>query len=221
MLRSLPKECSTVYCHARPTHVLEYDDVINGDVVRVHDYVCEECGRSHMRTNQRLRPYLVRNGAAVSVVPPRIRVRVQHEGEPDANRLDDWEDEDAAEIRADRLVPCVIEIIDGAGAVITDLPNRLARPAFEGVYQRPDEIHDEWLAYYAADLWTPCFGVAPGDLVTFGAENLIVINYDQVDQDYGTIGANTGLILCQPLTNEFPRLLVWVEYLEKVREITA
>lgn len=222
-----PEKCSTVGCEARPTHILEYDALapFPDEPQREHDHVCEECGNSYMRTNRvkRWRPYLARNGAAVSVAAPRIRVRVQHDSEPDAYPRDSdwWDDKDAAAMRAGRLELYVIEIIDGAGEVITDCPNRMAGPGFEGVYQRPAEIQDEWLTYYAADHWTPYFGIEPGDVVTFGGENLVVVNYDQVDQDYGDTGANTGYILCQPVRTSAIRLLVWVEELKRVREITA
>ncbi|PNE43386.1 hypothetical protein [Streptomyces noursei] len=178
-----------------------------------------------MRTNwvRRMRPVLLRDGSVLSVVRPRIRVRVQHEDEdePDANRIDDWEDEDTAAIRTGRRVPYVIEIIDGAGDVLMDVSNRIAAPGFEGVYQNPWHILDAWLAYHAADHWTVCFGFEPGDLVYVGGEILSVVNYDQVHLDYGTIGANTGFIICQSIANSSRRLLAWVELLVKVKEITA
>ncbi|MFC9505469.1 hypothetical protein [Streptomyces sp. NPDC057002] len=227
MRAPLRKKCSTGGCDALATHVLEYNDetAIADNVRRVHDPVCEECGNSYMRTNavRRLRPYLARNGAALSVVEPRIRVRVQFDDEPDAYPRDSdwWDDKDAAEMRAGRLQVYVIDIIDAAGEVITECPNRLAGPGHEGVYQRPAEIREEWLAYYAADHWTPYFGIDPGDLVHFDGGIWSVSNYDQVDQEYGSIGANTGFIICQSTTDPSRRLLVWVEHLKRVREITA
>ncbi|WP_369042298.1 hypothetical protein [Streptomyces sp. Midd1] len=224
MLLSPPEKCSTVGCKNRPTHVLEYDALapFPDEPQREHDPVCEECGDSYMNTNRvkRWRPYLARNGAAVQMVPPRIRVRVQFDSEPGAypRNSDWWDGKDAAEIRAGRLELYVIEIIDGAGEVVNDCPNRVAEPGLDGVYQRPDDIPDDFLPYYAADHWTPYFGIEPGDLVTLGGENLLVVNYDQ---DFWESGANTGYILCQPIRTSTVRLLVWVEELKKVREITA
>ncbi|WP_329142795.1 hypothetical protein OIU91_04105 [Streptomyces sp. NBC_01456] len=225
-MRVLPRRtCTTGGCRARATHILETtdDNPIADNVRRVHDLVCEECGNSYMRTNwvKRCRPYLARNGAIVSVAPPRIRIRVQHENEPDAYTIEDWVDKGAAAIRAGRLVPYVIDIIDGAGNILNGCPNRLAGPGFEGTYRRPAEIQEAWLAYHAADHWTPCFGIQSGDLVTFGGENLLAVNYVQVDQDYGNIGANSGFILCQPIRTTTVRLRVWVEDLTRVLEITA
>ncbi|MEV8399287.1 hypothetical protein [Streptomyces niveus] len=220
------EKCSTLGCPNRSTHVLEYDaeNPMPGTPARVHDFVCEECGNSYMNTNhvKRQRPALARDGAAPSAVPPRIRVRVQHDSEPDAYPRDSdwWEDEDAAAIRAGRLVPYVIEIIDGAGEVITDCPNRLAGPRFEGVYLRPSDILDAWLEYYAADHWTPYFGIEPGDLVIHQGTVLTVVNYEQVDHEYGEIGRNTGFLVCQP-TNESTHRLIWIEKAARVMEITA
>ncbi|MFJ4622275.1 hypothetical protein [Streptomyces sp. NPDC088812] len=227
MRTPLRKTCMTGGCQSRATHLLEYNDdsPLADNVRRVHDQVCEECGNSYMRTNRvkRWRPYLARNGAAEQSMSPRIRVRIQSDDEPDAYPRDSdwWDVKDAAEMRAGLLQVYVIDVIDSVGEVITECPNRLAGPGFEGVYQRPAEIEEKWLAYCAADHWTPYFGIGPGDLVTFGGENLLVVNYDQVDQDYGDIGANTGFILCQPTTTTAVRLLVWVEELKKVREVTT
>lgn len=222
---SLPEKCSTCGCPNRATHLLDQEDPypLPGNCRRVRDAVCEECGASYMRTNEvrRMRPVLLRNGSVLSVVPPRIRVRVQHEDEPDANKIDDWETEDTAAIRAGRRVPYVIEIIDGVGDVLVDVPNRIGAPGFEGIYQRPREILDAWLAYYAADHWTVCFGFEPGGLVYFGGEILSAVNYDQVDQDYGDIGSNTGFIICQSIGKSSRRFPVWVELLKIVKEITA
>ncbi|MGW0536329.1 hypothetical protein [Streptomyces sp. NPDC003032] len=213
MLLPPPEKCSTLDCKARPTHVLEYDKLapFPDEPVRGHDLVCEECGTAYLRMNRvkRWRPYMARNGAAVAAVPPRIRVRVQFDEEPNAYPRDSdwWDDKDAAEMRAGRLQVYVIDILDGAGEVIGDCPNRLAGPGHEGVYQRPAEIQDEGLAYSAADHWTPHFGIEPGDLVTFGRENLVMVNYEQVDHEYGDVGYNTGFILCQPVRTSAVRLL--------------
>lgn len=155
--------------------------------------------------------------------PPEIRVRVQLDGELSAYARDSdwWSGTDPVEIRDGRQELYVIKIINGTGEVINDCPNRIAGPGLEGVYQRPAEIQDELLAYYAADHWTQHFGIKPGDLVTFGGDNLVVVNHEQVDQNYGDIGSNTGYVLCQPVRTSTVRLLVWVEKLKKVREITA
>ncbi|MFH9731807.1 hypothetical protein [Streptomyces sp. NPDC017260] len=158
------------------------------------------------------------------LVQPRIRVRVQADDEPGAYPVDSdwWEDKDAAAMRAGLLAPLVIEIIDGAGQVMADCPNRIGPPSLTGVYDKPEEITDPWVQYYATDHWTPCFGFEPGALVTFGGgENFAVINFEQVDQDYGDVGANTGFLLCQSAKVPVVRFLVPVEELKEVKEITA
>ncbi|MGW6604838.1 hypothetical protein [Streptomyces sp. NPDC055036] len=103
----------------------------------------------------------------MSVTPPSIRVRVQHSDESDAYAVDSgwWEPEDAAAIRAGTLVIYAIEVLDGAGEVVSACPNRIAGPGFEGVYDRPGQILEAWLEYYAADHWTPMFGIEAGALV--------------------------------------------------------
>ncbi|MGW3860412.1 hypothetical protein ACWEDZ_02865 [Streptomyces sp. NPDC005047] len=224
MRTSLPEKCSTLSCPNRGTHVLETDadDPMPGTPNRVHEGVCEECGNSYLNTNhvKRLRPAMARNGAVTAVAHPRIRVRVQHSDEPGANAIDDWLPEDAAAIRAGRRVPYVIETIDGAGEVIHGSPNYLAAPRFEGVYLRPAEILDAWLEYYAADAWAMSFGIEPGDLVVHDGTVLAVLSYEQVDQEYGSTGFNTGFLLCKPTTESALRL-VWVADVARVLEITA
>ncbi|MFV0135561.1 hypothetical protein ACLGIH_20455 [Streptomyces sp. HMX87] len=155
---------------------------------------------------------------------PRIRVRAQSDDEPGAYPVGSewWEAKDTAAMHAGRLAPLVIEIVDGAGRVMADCPNRIGPPSLIGVYDKPEEIADPWVQYYAADHWTPCFGIEPGDLVTFGGgQNFAVINFEQVDQDYGDVGANTGFLLCQSAAAPAVRFLVPVEELKKVKEITA
>jgi hypothetical protein len=224
MLPALPEKCSMIGCYARATHLLDYADPspLLDEPRRVRDGVCEECGTSYMRTNhvKRQRPVLLRNGTALSAVAPRIRVRVQQPDEPGANKIDDWEDEDAVAIRAGRDTPMVIEIIDGAGEVLNDCLNRIASPKFLGVYDRPSQILDRHLAYAAADHWTPCFGIQTGDWVVHRGDILSVVDYEQVDQDYGDIGANTGWVICQS-TSTSTRRPIWVEVLKKVRGVTA
>ncbi|MFJ9901188.1 hypothetical protein ACIQPR_48610 [Streptomyces sp. NPDC091280] len=224
MLVPPPETCTTLGCHARATHLLDVADeqALPGECRRVRDAVCEECGLSYLRTNhvRRLRPVLLRDGSSPSRAHPRIRLRVQSEDEPDAYTLEDWEDADAAAIRAGRDVPLVIEIIDGAGDVLADVPNRIGLRNLVGVYERPEDIHDPWVQYFAADHWTPCFGIEPGDLAVHRGVTVTVLAFEQVDQDYGPIGANTGFVVCTP-TGQSAIEFIHITELTKVWEIAA
>lgn len=226
MLLPPPEKCSSFGCPNRPTHILEFNHLspFPDGPQRAHDHVCEECGNSYMNTNRvkRWNPYLALNGAALVPVAPRIKVRVQFDEEPDAYPRDSdwWDEEDAAAMRAGRLELYVIETIDGAGEVLNDSWNHTAGPGFEGVYERPSKIGHEWLAYYATDQWTVTFGITPGDLVHCGGENLVAVQFDQADNEYGDSGWNTGFIVCQSTTTA-SRRLVWVENLTRAREISA
>lgn len=223
------EKCSVIGCRELGTHVLAYSNVVDdphllpGDPAVVREPVCQEDGISLTNTNRvkRAGGVLAVNGAAVQLAPPRIRVRVQFDDEPDANKIEDWLDADAAAIRAGRKMPYVVEALDGAGRVLADCANLIAAPGFEGVYQCPDEVPEKWLAYYAADIWTPAFGFVPGDLAVIADENLVVVDFQQVDQEYGDTGYNTGYLICQSTRNSADRFLVWVEELAKVKEITA
>ncbi|MGW5819266.1 hypothetical protein [Streptomyces noursei] len=127
---------------------------------------------------------------------------------------------DAAAIRSGRKQVYVIEIIDHIGRVLADVPNRDAFAGYEGIYDRPAQILEAWLEYWAADHWTPCFGVRSGDLIRQDGEIWSVVDCEQIDQDYGDIGANTGFLICQS-TARSVRRMVWIEQAVKVREITA
>lgn len=154
--------------------------------------------------------------------PPEIRVRVQSDDEPSAYARDSdwWSDTDAAEIRAGRLQVYAIEILNGDGAVVSDCPNRLAGPSFEGIYDRPSQILDAWLAYYAADHWTPEFGLGPGTLIRHQAAIWRVLAFEQIDSGYGDIGANTGYLICTRTEGGQPSRM-WIGDVIQVREIAA
>ncbi|MFE7114925.1 hypothetical protein ACFU99_05805 [Streptomyces sp. NPDC057654] len=154
------------------------------------------------------------------VAPPRIKVREQHHSELGVVEIDEWGEADAAAIRALVKSPMTIEIIDGAGAVLAECINLIALRDFLGFYNRPSQILDPGLAYIAADYWTPCFGIGIGDLAAHEGEILSVVNFEQVDQEYGHIGFNTGYLICQS-TSTSTRRPVWVEELRKVKEIVA
>ncbi|MEU7146990.1 hypothetical protein AB0B15_02960 [Streptomyces sp. NPDC045456] len=224
---SLPEMCSVNGCEELGTHVLAYRNPAYGrqlpvsvpEIVR--EPVCEECGAVlvHVKWVQRAGGVLARNGLVVSVAPFRIRVRNQADDEPGANQIDDWEDTDAAAILLGRAVPLVIEIIDGAGNVLVDVPNRIGSRWLVGDYEKPEEIADPWVRYAAADHWTPAFGISPGDLVVHQGVTLSVIAFEQVDQDYGDIGANTGFMICMTGTSTIRT--VHITELKKVWEVTA
>lgn len=129
---------------------------------------------------------------------PEIRVRIMRPNEPDAQLWWTFDTEDAAEIRAGRKFPHVVEIVDTNGRVLDRLPNLVAGPGLEGTYRTPWDIPDTAVAYYAADCWTYACGITPGTLIRLLGHHHRVLGYEHVDAGYGDLGYATGYLICQP-----------------------
>ena len=90
------------------------------------------------------------------------------------------------------------------------------------MWQRPlgsAYIHDEYVRYYATDMWAYACGIQVGYLVRFFSENYWVMGPECIDQEYGAIGCATGNSICHPAAGGAP-LSLWVGNLTPVRELT-
>ncbi|MEU7318766.1 hypothetical protein [Streptomyces sp. NPDC007083] len=110
------------------------------------------------------------------MISMQIRVVEQTDPDPDEKtpawfRIDDFDDKDAAEIRAGTLVRYTVEIIradaQGAVTVLSDSLNHIGRPGLAGVYMHPGEIHysAREMIRVAKDELTGAAGLEVGDHV--------------------------------------------------------
>ncbi|MFD7661292.1 hypothetical protein [Streptomyces sp. NPDC059788] len=128
---------------------------------------------------------------------PEIRVRIMCPDEPEAMPWWEFDPKDAAEIRACRKYPYVVEVVDDAGRLLGDVSNLVAGPGIEGTYRSPWEIPDTAVAYYAADCWTYACGIEAGTLFRLGGGLYRVLGAEHISEGYGGLGYATGLLICQ------------------------
>ena len=110
-----------------------------------------------------------------------MEIRIVEQTEPDETtpnpgwyKLDDFDDKDAAEIRAGELARYTVELIrtdeDGTVHVLGDSLNHIACPGLADVYASPWEVPERrtWEMVRAArDMFTQAMGLAVGDHVVW------------------------------------------------------
>lgn len=134
--------------------------------------------------------------------------------------IDDFEDEDAAEMRAGRKVPIVVEVQvrnDNNTRWLAEdhLWNFVGTKDMLGTFKSPAAIPDEHLRFYAADLWTGCHNIEAGHRVRVvpGRRSWLVEQVEAVHYENAT--AWTGYAICKPEFGSDPAIRVAVENLRR------
>lgn len=161
----------------------------------------------------------------MSVSPPEVWIIRQQTVEPDL-----FEGKVEAQIRAGDLVVYGIAVIEPrtdanwdyaeSWEYLDDCWNYIAPPGYDNVYADPRKIGDEWLRYYATDMWAFACGVMEGDLLRHNGQIHWVMTPEFADQDYGSIGTATGYLFLVPTAGGYPSR-VWLGDAQPVKELGA
>jgi hypothetical protein len=102
--------------------------------------------------------------------------------------------------------------------------NYFGGPGCDNVYSTPATIPDEYVRYYAADMWTSAFNVGVSQIVHHAGRNLWVTHIDLVDTVEtwaGITGYATGRLICRDIADPSGHVLLPVEDARPVGELTA
>ncbi|MEU9050097.1 hypothetical protein AB0D37_06790 [Streptomyces sp. NPDC048384] len=134
--------------------------------------------------------------------------------------IDDFEHADATEMRTGRKIPIVVEIqVRNANntrwLAENHLWNFVGTRDMVGTFKNPEEIPDEHLRFYAADLWTGCHNIEASDRVHIGrsSRSWVVDRVETVPYEHTT--AWTGYVICKPVSGDRRPVRVAVESLRK------
>ncbi|MEV5264764.1 hypothetical protein [Streptomyces werraensis] len=142
-----------------------------------------------------------------------------------------FEDEDAAAIRAGELAVYDIAIIEPRTDENWDAPedwvfldscgSYYGAPGHDNVYSHPQRIGDEWLRYYATDMWMYRLGIRAGDLLLHQGQVHAVLGFECEPVERDPIGYATGHLVCRPAGGGAPVRVTPADPLRLVLELTA
>ncbi|MFE4527168.1 hypothetical protein ACFRMO_08210 [Streptomyces anulatus] len=146
---------------------------------------------------------------------------VQHRFQENRYRLGDFDDRDAAEMRAGRKLP-IVAIVQEKNArgtrwvAVDHLWNFVGRVDMLGAFENPREIPDPVLRAFVADLWTAVFDLSVGQLVHRRASHRTWRVLDLESTPYeGDSHLLTGYVICAPEHGTGPAVRIPVEQLRK------
>ncbi|MFE0133309.1 hypothetical protein ACFWY6_17325 [Streptomyces sp. NPDC059037] len=137
-----------------------------------------------------------------------LSVRIVRQGKPTGKYLDprmkieDLEDQDAAEIRAGKVLLLEVQLIRKSRAtslpvVVETLFNRVAPPESVGSYSHPAQIIDPHLRRDATDLWASEFRTLELQHVRFRGRTYLVLSLEDTDREHADEGYLTGYGICR------------------------
>ncbi len=135
---------------------------------------------------------------------PEIWIRPQSDVD-----LKDYEDKDAAAISAGDIVVYDLAIIEPrtdenwespeAWEFLDSCGNYFGNPGNDNIYGAPQQIDDEFLRFYATDMWMFNLGIRPGSLFLHQGQVHAVLGLECEPYDMDSIGYATGFLVCRPM----------------------
>ncbi|AZM47853.1 hypothetical protein DMB38_20510 [Streptomyces sp. WAC 06738] len=137
------------------------------------------------------------------LLPPEIWIALRSDID-----LKEYEDEDAAAIRAGDIAVYDVAIIEPRTDENWDEPkewtfldscgNYFGNPGQDNVYSHPRQISDENLRFYVIDMWMFNLGIRQGDLIHYGGKVHAVLGLECEPYDMDAVGYATGYLVCRP-----------------------
>lgn len=157
---------------------------------------------------------------------PEILVRPQSDID-----LKDYEVEDAAAIRAGDIVVYDLAIIEPrtdenwetpeAWEFLDSCGNYFGGPGNDNIYSDPRHITDEFLRFYATDMWMYNLGIRPGSLFLYRGQVHAVLGLECEPYDMDSIGYATGFLVCRPAAGGPPVRVSPEDATQRVLELGA
>ncbi|MEU1816163.1 hypothetical protein ABZ543_13330 [Streptomyces roseifaciens] len=134
---------------------------------------------------------------------PEVWIRLTPSHEVD---LTEFDDEDATEIlKGDKRVYSIVIIQQRTEEnwnspadwnILEDCDRYIGRPGLDRVYESPKYIADQWIRYYAMDMWVGSFGFKTGDRVMTTKGDFYEVIALEYEEDDEARGAYTGAVVC-------------------------